>query len=332
MVALALCALVSCAPEAKKIEPVTVEAQKVQFSSEASQITLVGSIEPNRSSTVNSQWPGTLTNLSARKGQKVSSGDIIAIVDAQGVKSAYDAAKATFDQASDALERMQEVYGTGGVTKVNMIDVQTSYAKAEASLASAAKALEDCRIKAPYSGTITQVYVEQGVEITAATPIVQIVDIGTIEIHAQIPENDYSLYKIGDKAAVEVQAAGKTLNAFLAVKGVQASRMSHSYEFIFKTEDNASRVMPGMVCKVMMKYPGVSEMAVVPASAVMTGSDGRYVWCIKDGAVVKRHIVTGGFSKDGIAVKEGLERGDTLIVKGTRKVSSGMTDIKLNWI
>jgi len=62
----------------------------------------------------------------------------------------------------------------------------------------------------------------------------------------------------------------------------------------------------------------------VPASALRTGAEGRYVWCVEDGTVVRRNVVTDGYSGEGVVITEGLFQGDQVVVEGGRKVSSGM--------
>ena len=61
-----------------------------------------------------------------------------------------------------------------------------------------------------------------------------------------------------------------------------------------------------------------------PASAVRTGAEGRYVWCVEQGIAVRKDIVVGGYSGRNIIVESGLREGDLLIVEGARKVSGGM--------
>ena len=81
--------------------------------------------------------------------------------------------------------------------------------------------------------------------------------------------------------------------------------------------------MPGMVCKLSL-IEGVSPRIIVPASVLLTGSEGRYLWLAKDGKAVKRAVKTGGFSGKGIVITDGLEEGDMVITGGYQKVSSGM--------
>jgi len=311
-----------------KTEAISVKAIQVKCTDNVTATRLVGRVEPGKSAVVSSQWSGTVDKVCVKKGQKVAKGSVLAQIDAQGVKSAYEAAKASFEQAEDALQRVEKIYGNGSVSQIKLLDVKTQYAKAKATLESAEKAMEDCCVKAPFSGVIGEIFVEQGVQLSSLTPMFELLDHSSVEIHASIPENEYSLYSVGTDAEIEIPAVDRTVNATLAVKGVQASSLSHSYDLCFKINGSSTGIMPGMTCKVRILSSG-AQIVIIPASAVKTDLQGRYVWCCNDGTVEKRHIVTGGFVADGIVVESGLQQDDLVIVEGARKVSSGMKDIKV---
>ena len=79
-----------------------------------------------------------------------------------------------------------------------------------------------------------------------------------------------------------------------------------------------------MVCKVHVESEDGGYL-IIPASAVMTDMDGRYIWGVSpEDTVCKTYITVGGYAGDGIIVKEGLAEGDRIIVEGSRKVSTGM--------
>jgi len=311
-----------------KTDPISVEAMRVGATDNVTSTRLVGRVEPGKSAVVSSQWPGTLEKVFVKKGQKVQKGSILAQIDAQGVKSSYEAAKASFEQAEDALQRVEKIYGNGSVSQIKLLDIKTQYAKAKATLESAEKALDECSVKAPFSGVIGEIFVEQGVQLSSLTPMFELLDHSSVEIHASIPENEYSLYPVGTDAEIEIPAIDRRVNAALAVKGVQASSLSHSYDLCFKINGPSAGIMPGMTCKVRIKSPAAGQI-IIPSSAVKTDGEGRYVWCCNEGTVEKKHIVTGGFASEGIVVKAGLEENDLVIVGGARKVSSGMKDIKV---
>jgi multidrug efflux pump subunit AcrA (membrane-fusion protein) len=68
---------------------------------------------------------------------------------------------------------------------------------------------------------------------------------------------------------------------------------------------------------------------VIPASSIETGTNGRYVWVVKDGIVAKQNVTVGGYKGKGVVISSGLQVGDAVIVEGAAKVSTGM-EVKIN--
>ena len=234
-------------------------------------------------------------------------------------------ADAVLAQAEDGYRRLSQVYESGSVADVKMVEVRTQLDRARASARAAQKALDDCTVKAPFDGVIGEVFAEQGVDMNAIEPLVRLMDISSVEISFSVPEKEIGSIAPGDRFSVDVPAMGGT--AFLATvksKGISASRLSHSYECTLSPSMPVKGLMPGMVCKVYGRTQNGSSI-VIPASVVRTDGTGRYVWTVtSENTVEKRYITAGGFSGKGIVVDSGLEEGDKVITEGTQKVSGGM--------
>jgi len=312
----------------RRTDPISVRAVRVDYSDNVASSVLVGTVEPSKSALVVTQYPGCIRHISVHKGQKVSAGAVLAEVDAQSVNSAYDASKAVYEQAMDALKRIEQVYGSGSVPEVKMIEARTALAKAEATFRSAEKAKSDCSIRAPYSGVVGDVFPHEGMELSAMSPVLQLLDVSDVEVHASVPENEYAACSSGMPVRIEVPATESVLDGLLSVKGIDASRTTRSYDCTFKFAGNAqtSGIMPGMLCKVRLTGANCNAI-VIPASAVMTDREGRYVWCCNEGKVSKMRITVGGFSGEGIIVTSGLDTGDMVVTEGSRKISEGMSGI-----
>lgn len=303
--------------------PVTVRVMAACSTDGLQRASYVGSVEPSRSVTLSAANSGTLEVLNVKNGSRVAAGAVVAKVESQSVRSAYEMACSKLAQAQDGYDRLKKVHSSGSVADVKMVEIETALAQAKAAKDAAEKALWHCTLKAPFSGVVEDVYKDRGVEVTIAEPIVRIVDVSTVEIHISIPENEIASVKVGDRARIEIPALDRVTTAKISSKGVVASALSHSYDCILSGVANSEGLMPGMVCKVSLEKDAGSGI-VLPATCVMTDMDGRYVWTVTDGIVGKNHILVGGYSGDGIIVSGGLEDVEYVIIEGARKVSTGM--------
>lgn len=283
----------------------------------------VGTVEAGRKTVVSAPASGTLAEVNCRTGETVPAGRMLALVDSPVLKSAYDVAESKLNQAEDGWERIEKLKEAGSVAEVKVVEVQTALLQARAAEQAARESLEDCQVKAPFPGIVERVYVSAGTKVLPGEPLFEIVDAQTPEIRFQVPENEYSGIRTGGDVEVLVPAVGVSFPGKIISKGVQASRLSHSYECTVKLGGRQEGVMPGMVCKVFVRTSG-EESIVIPAGAVCIDMDGRCVWVVEDGIVGKRPVVTGDFSGQGVIIREGLSPGDEVITEGMTKVSVGM--------
>ena len=285
----------------------------------------VGEINASGSAVISSNHSGILEAINVEQGTVVQRGDVLAEVDSKNVIASYEIAHATLRQAEDGYERVKKVHQSGTVADVKLVEIETQLAKAVAAAKSSEESLEECKVKAPFNGTVSEVLVEQGVQVAPGTPILKLVDLSTVEITIPVPEGEIGKIKIGQKALIDVPALGMTdIEAHVALKGVTAAITSHTYKCTLVPEQKQTDLYPGMVCKVRLSEVSESVKIIIPASAVEMDSNGRFVWVVNDGVVGRTYVTTDGYLEQGVVISSGLEPGDKVIVKGAAKVSTGM--------
>lgn len=282
----------------------------------------VGQAEENYSTTLSFQTGGHVADVMVGEGEAVSKGTLLAVLDKTNSINAYNAAKSTLKQAEDGYRRLKEVYDKGSLAEVKWVEMQTKLEQAKAMEATARKSLEDCELYAPFDGIAGKRTAEKGMNMLPSQPVMDLLDISTVKIRIPVPENEIAGISKGMEAIVCIAALGDTLyRGTVTEKGVTADRLSHSYPVKIEVENKGLEIMPGMVCKVYLKCKDGSDGFCVPAQAIQTDKQGRYVWINDNGVAKRRRVETGGFNANGIRVKNGLEKGDRVIVSGFLKLS-----------
>ena len=285
----------------------------------------VGEINASGSAIISTNHSGILEAINVEQGTRVKRGDVLAEVLSKNVLATYEISHASLRQAEDGYERVKKVHESGTVADVKLVEIETQLAKARAAAKSSEESLEECRLKAPFDGTVSDVLVEQGIQVNPGTAVLKLVDLSTIEISIPVPEAEIGRIKIGQKALVDVPALGITgIEAHVRLKGVTASSPSHTYKCTLVPEKKQTDIYPGMVCKVRLSEVSDSLRIRIPASAVEMDSNGKFVWIVNDGVVGRKYVTVDGYQEQGVVISSGLEPGDKVIVKGAAKVSTGM--------
>ncbi|MDR1259591.1 MAG: efflux RND transporter periplasmic adaptor subunit [Tannerellaceae bacterium] len=308
----------------EKVIPVKV--MSVALSTMTAERNYVGTIEESSGVSLSFSNAGTVEQVFVSEGQTVTKGRLLASLNPSTAQNSVDAARASLRQAQDAYDRLSKLHDNGSIPDIKFVEVETGLQQSRSMLAVAEKNLDDCRLYAPRSGVIAQRYIEPGANVMPGASAFKLVMVDRVTANFFVPENEIGSTRIGQKTLIEVAALGnEQFEGNVEMKGVSANPLSHSYEVKTGIDNPQAKLMPGMVCKVRIVQDGSEAEIVVPNRSVQIAPDGRtFVW-IADGAVAKRRFVrTGNLADNGIAVREGLQSGDRIIVEGYPKISEGM--------
>lgn len=309
---------------------VKVEVLKVNSSEQAASSRFSGTVEEKNSSVLSFPVMGIVKSVCVGVGDVVHKGQLIATVDPASMRSSYDAAKATLDQAQDAYDRMKKLYDKGSLAEIKWIEVQSRLQQAKSVMEISRKNLNDCRLYAPYTGTIAEKLTEVGQTVSPGTPVVKLVTDGNLRVNISVPETEIAHVRIGQSALVRVSALGEqSMTGKVVEKGVQANPLSRAYDVKLALDNKVKGLMPGMVTEVSLLGEDSISTYVIPANILQLDESNQYfVWLNVGGKATRRQVQCGEFTADGVTITSGLRSGDEIIVEGQQKVCEG-TRLKL---
>ncbi len=288
----------------------------------------IGIVESENAVDVSFLVVGTIEQLYANEGQKISKGQLLGRLNTVSFKNAHDLTVASLKQAEDAFKRMSAMYKSKSLPEIQYIDAQTKLQQARSSEAIARKNLQDCNLYAPQSGVIGRRYLEPGANVMPGTPVYNIMDISSVKIKTAIPEGEISGIRTGSRSQVKISALNdETFEGQVIEKGVSANPVSHTYDIKIKINNTAGKIMPGMVCKTYLDNGNNSEKGsiIVPIKAVQVDFSGkRFVWLKdKQNKAFYREVTLGHLADNGVQIISGLQEGDQLITSGYQNISRG---------
>jgi RND family efflux transporter MFP subunit len=331
----AACSNVRTAEQQDTVIPVKV--MEIISTQTASVKNYVGTVEESAAISLSFPLIGTVEEVLVQEGQWVRKGQLLAALNTTTAENMYQAMLAKERQAQDAYDRLTKVHQNGSLPDIKFVEVESGLEQAKSMTVISKKNLDDCKLYAPRDGIISQKNIEAGSSVNVAQAAFKLVEISRVFVKVPVSENEISGIVEGQTATVTVAALGNAVFAGrVAIKGVSANAVSHTYETKIEIANNAgtknfSPLLPGMVCKV--EIPNVSSKTensqnteiVVPNRCISVSSDGkRYVW-LADGKIAKRRYVEiGDLTNSGIVIASGLSAGDKIITEGFLKICEGM--------
>ena len=290
-----------------------------------------GTVEASEESTVSFSVPGTITKVYVEEGQKVSNGQIIAHIKSESLVNSRNIAQAELEEARDAYQRLKKLHDADALPDVKWVEIQSKLKQAENAAALADRAVADASIHAPISGYVSQKFANDGQTVIPAEPVVKIVNLNTLQVSIPVPENEISSFGPQTTAAIKFdiedspEVIGKIGN-----KSVVADPLTRSYTVKFDIDNVNGKILPGMIGDVVVKGLQNDSSTVktsgitLPSQAVLLSSDNhQFVWTIKNGKAQRKEVVADELSANGVIVRSGLAPGDSIIVAGMQKVSTG---------
>lgn len=293
---------------------------------------------------------GELRELAVKAGDEVQEGDLIARLDERDAQRQLDNARSAFQLASATFERMRVSLDRGAISRAQFDEAKASYLSARAALNSAEDQLSYTVLKAPFSGLVASVPVENFQIVGAQQTIAELQQPGNIDVTFQLPEQQMRhIDKVRAEAMLDdgedviwvaFSDDGRRYPAHYREHDSSVSEGSLSYEVTLTLpEPDDVMVLSGMSATVLLDIDALTadgkHQWVVPTAAVMIPDDSpqqAVVWrFIADhpedanspGHVEAVKVTPGRITADGMLIEGDLAVGDRLVSAGAQTMLEG---------
>jgi RND family efflux transporter MFP subunit len=266
---------------------------------------------------------GTLTEILVRSGATVKPGDVIATLDSEAEQIAVERAANALKDAQARLQRMEQLRKTNTATAVQVTDAELSVDNARLQLREAELALSRRSIETPIGGVVGILPITAGNQVSSQSVIATIDDRSEILVDFWVPERFASSVRVGSPiSATSVARPGETFEGVISAVDNRIDIDSRTLQVRARFPNEADTLRAGMSFQVSMKFPGDDYPAVDPL-AVQWGSDGAFVWAVRDGKGERVPINIIQRNTDSVLVDAALTPADEVVTEGIHMVRQG---------
>ncbi len=274
------------------------------------------------------QVAGEISNITAKMGQKVTKGELLASLDPKDLQLALDASKAQFSLAKTQKNRAESLYSKRLIS-TNEYDLrETQYQAALANYEQAKTDLSYTKIHAPFSGTISYVYVKPYQIVAEKQEILNLIDNSTLDVSVTLPISYVESISLSTLANSDMwvtmdNESDTKLKAQFKEISTQPNLDTNSYEAIVTIALPEGRnLLTGMTGKVHIEKQQTSHHLALPQSVWINRNNQQgQVWVMdqKTNTVKK---VTLQLDAQGLVVS-GLKTNDFVVVAGIEQLTEG---------
>lgn len=266
---------------------------------------------------------GLLTDVLVKSGQRVSKGDVLALLDDDEQRLARDRAASTAQNAAVEEARLAKLYRTRTTTEAELISSRADLADANLALREAELALARRKIVAPIDGIVGLVTVDSGNYVTTQTEIVTIDNRETIVLEFWVPERFANQITVGQAIEATAQANPSRIHQGV-ITGISSRVESDSRTLPVEAQlDNSNDTLrPGMSFNLTLAFNGETFPAVDPL-AIQWDSTGSFVWRIRDDKAERIPVQIIQRNPESVLVASELLAGDEVVTEGLLTLRPG---------
>jgi membrane fusion protein (multidrug efflux system) len=298
-------------------------------------IDIQGNVDTKENILVQPEMSGTLTSLTVKAGDRVSKGQILGRVDDAGMSSQLASAQNQYSLAKTTFERQKNLWDKKIGSEIQFLQAQTQMVSAQKQVAQINAQLSKAVIRAPFTGTIDEVFAEKGqVVAPSATGLLRIVNLGNMYVSTAIPETYIGKLKVGDQVDVFLTSLGKTYKGKVRQVGNYINPNNRTFGIEVSVPNPENLLRPNQVAKLKITDYTIKNAIVVPTNVIQEDGKGdKYVYVVEGSngktGTAKKVIVTTGKSSDNVTeILSGLSANDIIVIEGVNTISNGM---KLNF-
>ena len=338
-----LCLLVACGQPAEEGNDTSSDAseQKIQTvevvnpmkRSFNAELHIVGTAVANQQVMVHAMEGGYVSNISKDIGDYVVAGQLIAELRNPELRRMWEKASAILDAKEATYNRLKSTAAkTPDLTPLQILEeAEAAYLSAKAELGAIQDRQSFLRVKAPFSGVITQRFVDIGALVQSglsnsnAVPIVELQQLNPIRLTIPLPESDAGIIKIGDSVSVTFpEIPGTAFAATVSRTAGVLDPASKTMQIEIDISNKSGLIKPGMYAKAVMMLESRESVLSLPVQGQYMFQNELFVLQVIEGEVVRTPLRKGLTNKDFFEVlNTDLDSTSMVIIAGKGLVKEG---------
>lgn len=338
------------APPVKEYLP-PVETATAAVSDLSHFLNTTGEVLASEEAAIAPKVTGRVSTIKVAVGDRVSKGQVLLVLEASESRNAVTQSEAAVGiarvnvlkarqavaDAEKSHQRVDALYQAQAVSKAQWEESESALGSAryglqlaeeqlrqsEAALAGARENYGNFSLTSPISGHIAAINVHSGELASPQLTAVTVVNMDKVKVKVNVSENAISFVKSGAAVPVSIDVLKKTVSGNVVSVGPQSDPSTRAFPVEIILDNKKEEIRPGMVAS--LKLPvGTSKGAVsLPADAVIEREGIYYVFVLEDNTAREKRVKTGIITDQLVEIKEGVSKGQTVIVNGNRLVTDG---------
>jgi len=275
---------------------------------------------------------GYLKTIQVDKGDRVTAGQLLAVLDSPELDQQVANARANFKLQVLTDQRNQELVEKALIAQQVADESHSAMLQAKATLDELEATQAYKQIRAPFTGIVTARAVDPGALIPQSTtpavaiPIVTLATLSPVRVYANVPQSAAPLIRNGDPATISVtEYPGRAFTGSVTrhPDALQPSTRTMLVEVDVANDDLA--LYPGMYAHASFTVASAASAPQVPDDALIFRGGKVYVPVVRDNRIALNEVHLGYDDGRLVEITSGISSDDLVAVNVGQAVRDGAT-------
>jgi RND family efflux transporter MFP subunit len=272
-----------------------------------------------------------------RPGTIVKRGQVLATLDCRNASAASReiAARARALQERQAAAQHETARLTemkqGGFASENEVEQLGARAASQAAEVEGLKAqltsrsleVDDCVLRAPFDGEVSERYIDPGAYARPGNPVVTVVDRSTIRVVADAPESDFDVVAAGTPVAVDLESAKAHVEAKVSRRSPAADETTRTVHFEIDVPNLDRKLPVGATARLTIEVGQEQPSTSIPLRAATLRGERATVFAVTDGVANRMVLPVLGERAGTLYLAAKLAPGTPVVVEGRSLLDDG---------
>lgn len=277
---------------------------------------------PLRAVNLRSETQGKVIAVPPDKGALVKKGQIIARLAIRDRLAQRAQAQAILKQRELQYKAAQRMQAEGYQTEVDLAQARANLEIAQANVKSIAEDINSTTIRAPFTGVLEILNIDEGDYVNTGEEIARIVQRNPFLVQGSVSEDVVSHLKTGQPGEATL-VDGRTLPGKLFFVATQADEQTRSFPVELEVNDPQNYVVLGATARLVLPLPEVMAHEIEPATMTLNEAGDFGIKAVDNDGKVRFHKANIVKNRGGKAWLTGLPAALQIITVGQGFVSEG---------
>ena len=309
---------------AKKIEAVPVEIALAHTGEISSYLTFNSTIETEATVEIFPQISGMVERVVVEEGDRVEIGDTLIAIEDEQLRLANREAQVNLDFQRTGYKRTEEMFKRKLISDQEFETRKYELEQAGLRLERTQLDLAHTVILAPFSGVITERYVQVGARVGGSSKLYDLIKLDDMIARVFVPGQYLTAINNGQQGVISSEfLPDKSFEGWVKRISPVVDPRSGTFKVTVGVRDHFEYLRPGLFVNVRIVTDTHERAILIPKKAVVYDGGDKFVFAVVDTAAVRIKLQPGFEDVEFVEAMAEVKEGAPIIVVGQNGLKDG---------